>query len=658
MIQECKMCGGKFVVEAQATTGECSYCGTIQTLPRLDSERKTNLYDRANHYRRNNEFDRAMGVCEQILSEDITDAEAYWSIVLCRYGIEYVEDPKTHKRIPTINRTQKISIFADEDYKMALEYADIVQRKIYEQEANKIDEIQKGILSISDKEAPFDIFICYKQGDGHGNRTLDSVLAQDIYEKLVKEGYKVFFAEITLEDKIGKEFEPYIYAALNSAKVMLVIGTKSEHFNAVWVKNEWSRYLALIKSGADKILFPLYRDMDPYDLPEEFSHLQAQDMGKIGFIQDLIRGIAKIVKRADADYNAKKMESGGIASAVERMLKRGYMALEDFTYDKANDFFEQALNLEPECAKAYTGKALVQEKAANLDVMVANHLANFRKINAWSKLDEKTARMQMEEKYAQEKKYWQTDIYMSKAFRFAKGEFAQELNGAKQKILRGMEEGINVDSAEIDTEISRKQIEVRKQEIERMETELRSIAQEVADYQFKENVEKDNVRKEQQKCITIKKEIECLKRKGAMGCSFPIFTYVIVALILLIIAIRSDVAEFGYESVMESMQGLEWWGMWILVSLIVGAIPMIIAYFVGCAAEKRNLAEQIELDEEVRWIEGTHIVELEKNVQVFRKSIVVYEGRQKNIFSGIATKKQEIADLEKRIHDLSIKKNE
>ena len=26
---------------------------------------------------------------------DKEDAESYWSLVLCRWGIEYVEDPKT-----------------------------------------------------------------------------------------------------------------------------------------------------------------------------------------------------------------------------------------------------------------------------------------------------------------------------------------------------------------------------------------------------------------------------------------------------------------------------------------------------------------------------------------------------------------------------------
>ena len=111
------------------------------------------------------------------------------------------------------------------------------------------------------------------------------MLANDLYHQLTQEGFKVFFARITLEDKLGTAYEPYIFAALNSAKVMVVLGTKPEYFNAVWVKNEWSRYLALVKnSGGKKMLIPAYKDMDPYDLPEEFSHLQAQDMGKLGFI--------------------------------------------------------------------------------------------------------------------------------------------------------------------------------------------------------------------------------------------------------------------------------------------------------------------------------------------------------------------------------------
>ena len=275
-------------------------CGTKQTLPKLDDDRRSNLYDRANHFRRNNEYDKAMGIYEQILNEDKTDAEAYWSLVLCRYGIEYVEDPATHKRVPTVNRAQFTSIFDDDNYKSALHYADAAQREIYESEAKAINEIQKGILAISQKEQPFDVFICYKETDSSGRRTQDSVLANDLYHQLTQEGFKVFFSRITLEDKLGTAYEPYIFAALNSAKVMVVLGTKPEYFNAVWVKNEWSRYLALIKNGAKKVLIPAYRDMDPYDLPEEFSHLRGAGYVQARlYAQDLIRGIKKLTE-ADA----------------------------------------------------------------------------------------------------------------------------------------------------------------------------------------------------------------------------------------------------------------------------------------------------------------------------------------------------------------------
>ena len=356
---KCKMCGGALEINNNESVATCEYCGTKQTLPKLDDDKRANMYDRANHFRRNNDFDKAMSIYEQILNEDNTDAEAYWSLVLCRYGIEYVEDPATHKRIPTVNRAQFTSIYMDEDYKSALQYADGYQKTIYEEEAKAIDEIQKGILELSSKEEPFDVFICYKETDANGRRTQDSVLANDLYHQLTQEGFKVFFSRITLEDKLGTAYEPYIFAALNSSKVMVVLGTKPEYFNAVWVKNEWSRYLALIKNGAKKMIIPAYRDMDPYDLPEEFSHLQAQDMSKLGFMQDLIRGIKKLVG-TDAPKAAVVKEtviSGGNANTAP-LLKRAFMFLEDGDWNSADEYCEKVLDQDPENAHAYLGKLL------------------------------------------------------------------------------------------------------------------------------------------------------------------------------------------------------------------------------------------------------------------------------------------------------------
>ena len=363
---KCKMCGGALEVNNE-TVATCSYCGTQQTLPKLDDEKKAQLYDRANYFRRENEFDKAMGIYEMILSDEKTDSEAYWGIVLCRYGIEYVEDPRSRRRIPTVNRAQFTSVFDDVDYKRAIENADSLQRGIYEAEAGVIDMIQKGILALSSKEEPFDIFICYKETDNQGNRTQDSVYAQDIYNALVKEGYKVFFSRITLEDKLGSAYEPYIFAALNSAKVMLVVGTSKDNFNAVWVKNEWSRFISLIKAGKEKTLIPLYKDMSPYDMPEEFQYLQSQDMSKIGYIQDVVHGVKKLVEANKATVKEAVVVSAEPNSNINALLKRGFMELDDNEWSKADNFFEQCLNQNAELAEAYLGKLMAELHVTKLE---------------------------------------------------------------------------------------------------------------------------------------------------------------------------------------------------------------------------------------------------------------------------------------------------
>ena len=350
-VLRCKMCSGTMEIDAKQSVAVCQYCGTRQTLPRLDSARIAGLYERAELLRRGNDFDKAAAVYEQIVSLAPNDAEAYWSLVLCRYGIEYVEDQASHKRVPTINRVRFGSILEDADYLSALRNADDEQKSVYIAEAEAIEAIQKGYLAISEREKPFDVFICYKETDDNGKRTMDSVLANDLYHQLTQEGFKVFFSRITLEDKLGTEYEPYIFAALNSAKVMVVLGTRPEYFSAVWVRNEWSRFLALIKNGEQKVLIPAYRDMSPYDLPEEFSHLQALDMSRLGFMQDLIRGIKKILG-AEA--------VAGAANTTSPLLRRASLFLENREWKNAESYCERILDQEPENAQAYVCKLMAE----------------------------------------------------------------------------------------------------------------------------------------------------------------------------------------------------------------------------------------------------------------------------------------------------------
>ena len=102
---KCKMCGGDLEIKQGSTIAVCTYCGTQQTVLTADNERKTKLYNRAHELRLNNDFDQALGVFETIIAEFPDEAEAYWGLCLCKYGIEYVDDPITKLKVPTCHRT-------------------------------------------------------------------------------------------------------------------------------------------------------------------------------------------------------------------------------------------------------------------------------------------------------------------------------------------------------------------------------------------------------------------------------------------------------------------------------------------------------------------------------------------------------------------------
>ncbi len=479
---KCKMCGGDLVIEPGATVAECEYCGTKQTIPNQDDEKKLTLFARANRLRMGCEFDKAAGIYESIVADFPQEAEAYWGLVLCKYGIEYVDDPATGKKIPTCHRSSFESIMEDSDFEQALENADVVARKVYRDEAKQIEEIRKGIIEVSGKEEPYDIFICYKETDENGQRTVDSVIAQDVYDALTEKGYRVFFSRITLEDKLGQEYEPYIFAALNSAKIMLAFGTDYEYYNAVWVKNEWSRYLKLMARDKTKHLIPCYKGIDAYDMPKEFAKLQAQDMGKVGAIQDLLRGIEKLLPRTDPSAPVQQVVQQVVAPADNRQsaqLDRGYMALEDGDWKKADGFFEEALNLDAHSAPAYIGKALAQEQCRNLHALMLKRLAECQNVKAENKTiqPEKAQLAHIEEvvqknsipgyfnpynvmalyeydfsypsyvsgrekQLENQKQWWENHKLLSRAVQFASGDVAKQLQAEKKFLLDSLEQRV------------------------------------------------------------------------------------------------------------------------------------------------------------------------------------------------------------------------
>ena len=355
----CRCCGARLEIKQGFSVCKCDYCGVQQTVPILDFDEKALLWERADSMRRSGEYDRAMSVYKQIAELCPDEPDVYWAMVLCRYGVEYVEEQLSHKRIPTINRIQYSSVIDDEDYRKAVGLASNGdQRRIYILEAKQLDELRESILAVSLNEKPYDIFICYKETDKNGRRTEDSILATKLYRTLSAEGWRVFFSRVTLESKAGTEYEPYIFAALNSAKLMLVVGTSPDNINAVWVRNEWSRYLARMTENGGGMVIPLYKGMLREHLPDEFSHLQAFDMAAPDFEEEFVRGIRKILtKTPDITAEPKITDKSADTSG---MLRRAELFLEDGDFARADEMCESVLDSEPENPRAYLIKLLAE----------------------------------------------------------------------------------------------------------------------------------------------------------------------------------------------------------------------------------------------------------------------------------------------------------
>ena len=366
MLLQCEMCSGELEISLDRSIGVCKYCGSTFTIPKA-MEKKGNMFNRANYLRQNCNFDKAIGVYEMILADDCQDADALWGLVLCRYGIEFVEDPATKTRIPTCHRASKTSILLDPDFKSALQFADEEKRAVYLANAEKIDSIQKSLIALSETQEKYDVFICYKETDESGERTVDSVLAQEVYNELTKMNVKTFFSRKSLEKSVGSNYEPIIYSALNSAQVMIVIGTTPEHFEATWVKNEWGRYLKFMREDENKHIIPAYKNISAYQLPDEFLSIQAVDMSKIGAIMDLCDGVKKLLKKEEQP----EVSSSAAPVSKDSLYSRAMIFLGNREFYKAVDYFEKVLDIDPSYSRAYWGSLL-----ASYQCVTNNDLVN------------------------------------------------------------------------------------------------------------------------------------------------------------------------------------------------------------------------------------------------------------------------------------------
>lgn len=381
---KCKMCGSNLDIGDSITVCKCEKCGTSQTVPDIEDDKELKLFERAGRLRFNCDFDKAAGIYNTITDSYTEEAEGYWGLFLCKYGIEYA-DNASGKKVPVCHRISYDSVMDDEDFELVMENSDSESRAIFREEAKIIEENRKKYIQIAESEQPYDIYISYRAKDDNGDKTAVSEIAGHLYNKLTSAGYSVFLSEAALKGKKQSDCEPYIYSALNSANVMLALGTSYDDYNDVWVKNEWNRYLEIAEKNKNKCLIPCYKDVDEYDIPKEFAGLKVCQLGNDDTFNNIMAEIANVVKPESVNQPAPEPEKAEPAEEIEleeieiiepvdinKLLDEGFSAISDKNWKEANKLFFQVLDEEPDNSKAYWGQLLVQQECTNAREMADN----------------------------------------------------------------------------------------------------------------------------------------------------------------------------------------------------------------------------------------------------------------------------------------------
>lgn len=275
---KCMACGGDIILSDDGKSGECSFCHRKYEFGSSLTDDKSIIdYEQATEYWQTFKFADAKRKFLKVANSNPAFSEAWWGAFVSEYGIEFVTN-KFGRQIPTCHRAHTVSVFEDENYKKAIETADAETKEKYRKLGEKIEDIRKGIIEKSNKGEFYDIFICFKATEINDDRrkTMDFDLGRDIYKTLSKKGYRVFFAPETLLQVTEQEYEPYIYRALSTAKVMLLLCSDNKEIESAWVKNEWSRFLDMHNGqGLIPICGNRYEPYSPNSLPEELRKLNA-----------------------------------------------------------------------------------------------------------------------------------------------------------------------------------------------------------------------------------------------------------------------------------------------------------------------------------------------------------------------------------------------
>lgn len=371
-IKKCGCCNAPFDAEWKVRDENdnfiCPYCGNVNFTKDDRCEEELNKI----YYQLDNlQFDTAASNLDELRMKYPKSSKVYFLSVLAENAVCYTEDKgNTGHFIPTLNDLPPRDLMESSFAKKALELAESTTVKDqYLETFNYIETKRKEILEEANKqENHYDIFISTKvtelndndrevlDGNGNPKESKDCAFARELYNILREENPKqrIFFSQSyeATTKMTGNKYENVIYAALHSAKILILVGESRKHIASRWVRNEWMRYKRIkdrsdASSKDERHMVLVTHDLVETDLPRELQGYQFIRFTAASGIQILQNYIKNCFKegRFGEKITARSFDDAGVEAIevkeIEEMDNSGRKVLVDHVEQVSEDIKDE-----------------------------------------------------------------------------------------------------------------------------------------------------------------------------------------------------------------------------------------------------------------------------------------------------------------------------
>lgn len=129
-------------------------------------------------------------------------------------------------------------------------------------------------------ENAFDVFISFKNTDKNGERTQDSIMAEELYYALKEKGVRAFYSNVSISERGEHRFGKMIREAIEQCSIFVAVGTCIENFESEWVEYERESFHDEMMNGnkartRSAMFSYITRNVSTNKLPMELRRCQA-----------------------------------------------------------------------------------------------------------------------------------------------------------------------------------------------------------------------------------------------------------------------------------------------------------------------------------------------------------------------------------------------